>query len=128
MRNLYIYPHWRVSDAFCTSKDVPNHVLIPLIDFLAELVSALYNTSVLLEWKKFGIFLKLSVESLLVIGLNQPWSVHLRLVETLELWLRSAIDPPPSLITVIEAIQFLGMHQVADKLSAKFLPGVNVVP
>ena len=100
---------------------------LPFLDFLAELVSALYNTSILLQWKNLGFKLHLSVNSLYVIERKHRGDTHMCLVEMLALWLRSTVDPPPSWNTVIDAIRFLGNQTLADELTAKCLTGMAVV-
>lgn len=118
---------------FSTSKDIICAFIfsldasIPLLDFLAEMVSALYNTSILPKWKKFGILLKLSPASLNAIGHNNLRDVHMCLVEMLALWLQSAVDPPPSWNTVIDAIRRLGEQELADELTTNKLTGVVIV-
>lgn len=99
------------------------YILIPLAAFLAELVSALYNTPAPLIWKALGILLKLPIGRLHDIERKRFQDAHLCLVEMLALWLKWAVYPPPCWNTVIEAIQILGHMALAHELTTKYLAG-----
>ena len=123
--NLHSHPDWMVSDLFC--MPMLNVYILSLADFLVELVSALYNTSIPVRWKILGVLFKLPMGVLGAIEHQNVRDVQLCLVNMLATWLRRSVNPPPTWNTVIEAIQILGYKKLAYELTTKYLTGEVIV-
>ena len=85
---------------------------------LSDLTMALCNR-VADKWKRLGVYLGLPKAALDTIKRE---SSEDSLMEMLDCWLKQ-VTPPPSWVTIIEAIEALGDKQLAVELKTKYCTG-----
>ena len=83
---------------------------------MKDLMATLYH-KVADKWKVIGVHLKIS--NLTSIATKHHDDPHLCLLEMLEVWLKR-VDPPPTWLAIIEAVEFLGEQQLGRELRMKY--------
>lgn len=89
---------------------------------LAEL-----TTEVAYRWEDIGIFLQLNPGILKTIKSDHPNDSKACLRETLMEWLKQQVDPAPSWLDIIDALDKIGHHPLAWQLRRKYAEYSGVV-
>ena len=90
---------------------------------LKDLMDALYH-KVADKWRIIGILLEIPTAKLEVIAGIHRGDPQTCFVVMLETWLEQ-VDPPPTWVAIIEAVEFLGEEQLGKELREKYCEHVN---
>lgn len=85
---------------------------------MKELMAALYH-KVADKWKVIGVQLDIGFSNLTSIETKNQNNPHLCLLDMLEVWLKR-VDPSPTWLAIIEAVEFLGEEQLGRDLRMKY--------
>ena len=72
------------------------------------------------KWMRLGIHLGIPKEMLDTIAVNCYHNAQNCLVEMLNTWLRQQVDPPPSWVNIVDAVESLGDKQLGKELRMKY--------
>ena len=71
------------------------------------------------KWKMIGVLLEIPKGKLAFIA-EKHHDPHDRLISMLEIWL-DRVNPSPTWVAIIEAVEFLGGEQLGRKLRNKYI-------
>ena len=85
---------------------------------LKDLTGAL--NKVASEWKRLGVHLGIPTETLDTIAADHPHKSQNCLLEMLKEWLKQQVDPPPSWVNIVDAVESLEDKQLGKELRKKY--------
>ena len=72
------------------------------------------------KWMRLGICLGIQKGMLDTIAENCPHNAQNCLAEMLNTWLQQQVDPPPSWVNIVDAVESLGDKQLGKELKKKY--------
>ena len=72
------------------------------------------------KWMRLGICLGIQKGTLDTIAGNCHHNAQNCLAEMLNTWLRQQVDPPPSWVNIVDAVESLGDKQLGKELRKKY--------